>query len=119
MAGLPKIHAALAEGSVSFSKVLAMTRAAVPDNEGLLQDIARNGTACHGERFVQQYRRVKKLSEPGFARALYQRREVSCLYDEDSCLFLKARLPAEQGEMVVRALDRSTDVGDVTAATSE
>jgi len=124
LAGLPNIQAAFAEGSVSFSKVRAMTRVATPDNEDLLLNIARHGTAYHVERFVQQYRRVEKLAEPGAAQELHDSRELTYRYDADGCLVINARLPGDQGELVLRALERAMDnatadtADDVTAETS-
>ena len=106
---LPKISAAFSDGSLSFSKVRAMTRVATVDNEDLLLNIAIHGTAYHVERFVQQYRRVEKLGEPGAAKAFYDSRELAYHFDEEGCLVIKARLPAEQGEMVLRALERAMD----------
>ena len=106
---LPKIRAGFAEGTLSFSKVRAMTRVATPDNEDMLLNIARHGTAQHVERFVAQYRRVEKLQQPGYAEELHERREVTHYYDSDGCLVIKARLPAEQGELVVKALERAME----------
>ena len=34
---------------------------------------------------------------------------MSCHYDDTGCLVMKARLPAEQGELVVKALERAMD----------
>jgi hypothetical protein len=45
--GLPKISSAFRSGTISFSKVRAMTRVATPDNEGYLLMIA-----CHPGAFV-------------------------------------------------------------------
>jgi len=79
--------------------------------------------AYHVERLVQQYRRVEKLSEPGAAQELYDSRELKYHYDEEGYLVLRARFPAEQGELVIRALERAmesaTEVGtnNVTAET--
>ena len=125
LAGVPKIHAAFAEGSVSFSKVRAMTRVATPENEDLLLNIARHGTAYHVERFVSQYRRIETLSEPGAAAAIHERRELTHYYDDDGCLVIRARLPAEQGALVVKALELAMDVAvgegdsEITAETSD
>ena len=115
LAALPKIHKAFAEGTVSFSKVRAMTRVATPENEDLLLNIAHHGTAYHVERFVAQYRRVEKLQEPGVAQELHECRDVSYRYDEDGYLILSARLPADQGELVVKALERAMELNDVHA----
>ena len=117
---LPKIRAGFAEGSLSFSKVRAMTRVATEENEDLLLNIAHHGTAYHVERFVSQYRRVEKLQEPGYSQAMHERRDLTYRYDEDGCLVIKARIPAEQGEVIVKALERAVDARDtdVTAETS-
>ncbi len=123
--GVPKIQTAFAEGRVSFSKVRAMTRISTPDNEDLLLSIAHHGTAYHVERFVSEYRRCERLNEPGVAEQLHARREFEYYRDEDGCLVIKARLPAEQGELVLRALEHAMDNAaedvseEVTAETSE
>ena len=116
---LPKIRMAFAEGTLSFSKVRAMTQVATPDNEDLLLNIARQGTAYHVERFVSEYRRIEKLQEPGAAEDLHERRELSYRYDEDGCLVLEARLPADQGELVVKALERAMELYYVEAEDRE
>ncbi len=113
---VPKIRAAFAEGTVSFSKVRAMTRIATQETEDLLLNIAHHGTAYHVERFVSRYRRVEKLQEPDHAQALYERRELSYRYDEDGCMVIKAKLPAEDGELVIRALERALETGDDVSA---
>ncbi len=64
LVGLPKIRAGFAKGTLSFSKVRAMTRVATSENEDLLLNIAHHGTASHVERFVREYRRIEKLREP-------------------------------------------------------
>ena len=119
---LPKIRSAFAEGSVSYSKVRAMTRVATPENEELLLNIARHGTAYHVERFVSQYRRDEKLRDPAFVENRHEAREVTYHYDADGNLVIQARIPAEQGEVVLKALERAMDVhpkGGPSAETSE
>ena len=109
LVGLPKIAEAFADGRLSYSKVRAMTRVATPDNEDFLMMVAKHGTAGHVERLVSQFRRVQELRHPDRADALYRSREVSYHYDDAGCLVMKARLPAEQGELVVKALERAMD----------
>ncbi len=109
---LPKIRAGFAEGTLSFSKVRAMTRVANEENEDLLVNIAVHGTAHHVERFVSHYRRIEKLQEPGFAQDQYEQREASYYHDGDGCLVIKARIPAEQGEVIVKALERAIELQD-------
>ena len=40
-------------------------------------------------------------------------RTVTYHYDDDGCVVIKARMPAEQGELVIRALERAMDAQDV------
>ncbi len=70
LAKLPKINQAMANGTLSYSKVRAMTR---------------------------------------IANEQYNNREVTHYYDHDGCLVIKARLPAEQGALVVKALEMAMD----------
>ena len=113
---LPKVDAAFEEGKLSYSKVRAITRAASPENEDLLLMTATHGTANQLERLVAQYRRAKKFEEADFAFDQYRRREVSWYYDDDGSVVLKARMPADMGEVVLKALDKSIDVADVDGA---
>jgi hypothetical protein len=81
--------------------------------------VATHGTAHHVERLVSQYRRAKKLEDAEFARDMHAQREVTYYYDHDGCLVMKARIPAAQGELIVKALEMAIDEQDVTAETSE
>ncbi|MBT8109024.1 MAG: HNH endonuclease [Gammaproteobacteria bacterium] len=106
---LPQIQAEFSEGKLSFSKVRAMTRVARPENEEFLLMVARHGTANHVERLVSQYRRCQKLNHPYTANDLYRAREVTYHYDDDGCLVMKARMPADMGELIVKALEMAMD----------
>ena len=109
LAGLPKISACFAKGELSFSKVRAITRIADEKNEDDLLMIAEHGTAHHVEKLVSQCRRVRRLQEAEDADAPYRNRELTHYYDDDGCLVIKARLPAEQGALVVKALEMAMD----------
>ena len=39
------------------------------------------------------------------ANEQYNSREVTHFYDHDGCLVIKARMPAEQGALIVKALE--------------
>ncbi len=106
---LSKISAAFAEGRLSYSKVRAMTRVANADNEDFLMMVAKHGNASHIERLVSQYRRVEKLRRPDAADELFRQRTVTYHYDDDGCLVLKARMPADRGELIVKALEAAMD----------
>ena len=55
---LPLIDAAFGAGALSYCKVRAMTRVAMPDNEALLLDQARSTTGAELERICASVRQV-------------------------------------------------------------
>ncbi|NNC77734.1 MAG: DUF222 domain-containing protein [Woeseiaceae bacterium] len=115
---LPKISAAFEQGELSYSKVRAMTRIADQENEDYLLMIARHGTAYHMEKLVQKYRRAKRSQDVTHANQQHKDRYVDYHYDEDGCLVVSGRLPAEQGALVVKALEKALRA-DVSAETSD
>jgi uncharacterized protein DUF222/HNH endonuclease len=123
LAELPKISERFEKGQLSYSKVRAITRIADKSNEDYLLMIADHGTAHHVEKLVSKYRTTKRLQDVDIVRAQYNNREVTHYYDHDGCLVIKARLPAEQGALIAKALEMAMDVQfhdkDDTARTSE
>lgn len=123
LAELPKISDGFSKGELSYSKVRAMTRIADETNEDYLMMIATHGTAHHVEKLVSKYRGAKRLQDAGLANEQHRDRELSHYYDHDGCLVIKARMPAEQGALIVKALEMAmeNDFGDadVTAETSD
>ena len=109
LANLPKIDEAFSTGALSYSKARAITRIADASNEDYLLTVATHGTAHHVERLVTQYRRTKKLQDVDFANKLHAKREVTYYYDHDGCLVMKARIPADQGELLVKALEMAME----------
>ena len=105
LAELPKISAAFETGTVSYSKVRAMTRVATPENEDFLLNIARHGTAYHVETLVRKYRRVQMQRDVDTANAVRVTRELTYYWDEDGALVFHGRLPAEQGAVILKALE--------------
>jgi len=103
--GLPKISAAMERGEISYSKVRAITRVACPDTEGSLLEIARHGTAHHVENMVRCFRRAKDAEELSRDAQQQLNRTLTYSYDADGSLVLKARLPAEAGALVLKALE--------------
>ncbi len=124
---LPKISAAFEAGTLSYSKVRAMTRVATPENEDFLLHIARHGTAYHVETLVRKYRRLQTQREVDTANAVHIRRELTYYWDEDGALVFHGRLSAEQGAMILKALEMQMarqfqalrEAQDVSAETSE
>jgi uncharacterized protein DUF222/HNH endonuclease len=109
LAGLPKISEGFASGKLSYSKVRAITRIADASNEEYLLMIAEHGTAHHVEKLVSKYRTAKRLQDADIVNEQYVKREVTHFYDHDGCLVIKARLPAEQGALIVKALEMAMD----------
>jgi hypothetical protein len=99
----------MATGAISYSKVRALTRVATPQNEESLVRLARQGTAAHIEEIVRRYRKVSRVEEAAAAAKAHRSREVRYRWDDDGTLILNARLPAEQGALVLQALAAATE----------
>ena len=126
LAELPKISAAFEAGTLSYSKVRAMTRVATPESEDFLLNIAKHGTAYHVETLVRKYRQVQRQRDIDTANAIHVSRELTYYWDEDGALVLHGRLPAEQGAAILKALEmqmekqfREPSQDDVSAETPE
>ena len=125
---LPAINAAFEKGELSFSKVRAMTRAATDINESYLLMIAEYGTTQQMETLVKSFRTVsriekfdvtanndadlgtseekKELNQQQFEQ---EARSVSCYQDDEGMWIIKAKLPAEEGALVAKALQELGD----------
>ena len=106
---LPLISASFATGELSFSKVRAVTRIADPENEKELLDLARHATAAQVEKLVSAYRGVERHAEREHAAERYAARELNYYHDDDGSLVIRARLPAEEGAVVLQALNAAMD----------
>ena len=103
---LPKIDAAFERGEISYSKVRAMTRAATPENEAFLLEIARHGTAGHMERLVRAYRRHGDVLNASKTESGSRREgRFWCYEEDDETMVFGGRLPLEQGRLLKKALD--------------
>jgi hypothetical protein len=106
---LPQVSTAMARGELSYSKVRAVTRVAGPGTEEYLLSIALHGTAHHVERVVQGFRRAQEAEELSREARQQAGRSVRYLFDEEGSLVLKARLPAEIGALVIKALEAAME----------
>jgi hypothetical protein len=106
---LPAISERFRTGELSYSKVRAMTRVADSANEEYLMMIAKHGTAHHVEKLVSQFRRCKRLQDTENANRQQASRSVQCYFDDDGSMVIKGRVPAEQGALIMKALELAMD----------
>lgn len=100
---LPVVREAFGAGRLSYSKVRALSRVATPDDEAGWVDTAVDLPASQLASLTRAYR--KAVSDPGELARGY----VRWSWDDDGSLVLSARLPAEQGALVVAAIEQSRD----------
>jgi hypothetical protein len=98
---LPLIRGAFGRGELTFTKVRALTTVASPASEQGLLDLAFALTAGQLERALRAFRRLGSEQ----ARESHEVEYVDYHWAEDGSLFLRARLSAEDGTLLVRALD--------------
>lgn len=99
LADLPAVTAAFAAGRVSYSKVRALTRIATPATEEGLLGIALHGTTSQLESLVAA---ARAGADPRPARA---RRGLRWSRATDGSLLVSLRIPAEQGEQLLAAIE--------------
>ena len=89
-------------GTLSYSKVRALTRVATPENEADLVEVAVGATAAQLERIAASYRRALDRHDGVTA---HEPRYVRCEYDDDGTVMIHGRLRPEQGALVMKALE--------------
>lgn len=104
---LPLVREAFTRGELTYSKVRALTRMDGVAREAELVELALNATAAQLERMVGAYRRVVATADG--AQAAHERRFVSWSYDDDGSLLIRGRLTAEDGAVLVQALETLRD----------
>jgi hypothetical protein len=116
---LPRISAAMRDGRLSYSKVRAITRVASEATEEYFLQIAIYGTAHHVEKLVRVFRRAKEAEELSREAQQQERRGVMWFYEADGSLLIKARLPAEAGELFINALEAAVKAAPPTKTAAE
>jgi hypothetical protein len=102
---LPLIRERFTRGELSYAKVGALTRVAEPANEERLIEVAEALTASQLERAVGAYRQLTAEE----ADEQQEREFLRYHWAEDGSLSLRARLAAEEGALLLRALDAGRD----------
>jgi len=106
---LPKIAAAMSRGELSYAKARALTRVACASTEDYFLSIALHGTAHHVETLVRHYRRAKEAEELSRDARQQANRYVRYQWDDDGSIVIKARLPAEAGALLIKALEAAAE----------
>jgi hypothetical protein len=104
---LPLIRAAFAEGELSYSKVRALTRVETIEREQDLLDLARHATAQQLERLLRAYHGV--VAAERAAAGEPPERWIAFDHADDGSLLLRGRLPAEEGALVMAAIEAARD----------
>jgi hypothetical protein len=104
LAELPLVRAAFAAGELSYCKVRALTRVATPEVEADLVELARHATGAQLEKLVRGYRSAMAASTRR-AQSVAERRFLSWSFDDDGSLIIKGKLPADEGALLVTALE--------------
>ena len=102
---LPATRAAFARGELTFTKVRALTRVATASSEEGLLELAEALTASQLERALRAFRRVAASD----VREAHELEFVDYFFEEDGSLYLRARLAAEDGTLLVKALEAARE----------
>ena len=102
---LPATRAAFGRGELTFTKVRALTRVATASSEESLLELAGVLTALQLERALRAFRRVAAED----AREAHELEYVDYYLDDDGTLFLRARLAAEDGTLLITALEAARE----------
>ena len=103
---LPGMTDAFASGTLSYSKVRALTRVATPADEASLVMMAKHATAAHVERIVRTYRRVlSQNDELDKANLRHAARYLRCDWADDGMLEGRFKMTPELGAVFLKAIE--------------
>jgi hypothetical protein len=114
LGGLPMVSAGFAAGSLSYSKVRALTRVTSSVDEATLVRLAEVETASQLERTVRGFRKAN-----GAGLGQQRKRKARVWWDEDGMLVMSARLPADEGALLMAALAAAEATADAPADTAD
>jgi hypothetical protein len=106
---LPQTSAAMARGELSFSQLRALSRVATAENEGDLLELAQGCTTAQLERMVRAVRKGTEADEEAAEKRRYQARTLSVCPDDDGMYVVRGRLTAEEGALLMRAIEAAGD----------
>ena len=106
---LPQTADALASGTISYTKVRALTRVATPEQEGELLKFARASSAAKLERTLRMWKKLSRDEELTAEQARRRSRTFSVFVDGDGMYVVKGRLEPEVGAVLKRAVEAASD----------
>jgi hypothetical protein len=106
---LPLTSAAMSRGELSFSQVRALSRAAEPETEAALLELARGATVVQLERMVRAWKKGSRIDGAAAARERYESRTLSVFPDDDGMYAVRGRLTPELGALLMRAIEAAGD----------
>lgn len=116
---LPLVREAFSRSELTYSKVRALTRIENVQLEANLVELAQNATASQLEAIVGGYNGCVRRNRD--AQAVHDARFVDWSYADDGSWLIRGRLPADQGALLIKAIETARDELDrsVSAETSE
>ena len=102
---LPAIANAFAEGRLSFDKVRAVTRVAVPEDEAMWLEVALQASGSQLARICRSVRSALDVNDPRRADDELAHRGVRWWWRDDGMFELMAVLTREDGAVVLAAID--------------
>ena len=100
---LPVVKEAFSRGELSYCKVRALTRVATAATEVGLVEIARHATGAQLEKLIRGYAGALSATLGAAERAI-EGRYLRWNWEDDGSLRLEARLPADDGAIVLNGL---------------
>ncbi len=104
---LPETRAAFANGTLSYSKVRALTRFITPGRETDTVELAHHTTASHLERIAQAHVAACRAADPDRTRAAMDASHVSMHTNADDTITVTCRLPADLARRFLHAVDHA------------
>ena len=101
---LPLVREAFGAGVLSFCKVRALTRVATPETEAQLLMLAEHSTGAQLDTIVRGFGNALAADDEAACRS-HECRSLSWEWEDDGSLRIRGRLPADEGALVVAALE--------------
>ena len=102
---LPALHAAFADGRLSFDKIRAVTKVATPADDELWLEIALQASGGQLARIYRGVPRALEADDPRRAGDALLNRGLRLWWRDDGMLELMGVLPKEEGALVMAAIE--------------